>query len=127
MIIPFRDLSELQRLPYPERRHLPEVSAVYFLIGADEVISKQAENVLYIGETKNLRNRWSSHSMIRLAKHRRTSCDWVIAWIEAAPDERQMIELVCSLKWEPPYSRDMYALPSFNAQEQARYSNAGEG
>ena len=35
-------LSQLQRVPYTLRKQLLPISAVYFLIGADEVIQKPA-------------------------------------------------------------------------------------
>ncbi len=125
MNIPFRDLSDLQHIPHAERRDLPGLSAVYFLIGAGDVISKPAGSVLYVGETGNLRNRWRSHSINRLALYRSVSSDWVIAWIEVAPNERQMVELACLLKWQPPYSRDMYALPAVRAAEMRDKCGAG--
>jgi hypothetical protein len=41
-----------------ERRNLPEVRAVYFLF--------DGSNVIYVGRTDNLRNRWKTHGLNRL-------------------------------------------------------------
>jgi hypothetical protein len=43
IIVP--DLSQLRRIPYALRKQLPSISAVYFLIGAGEVIQKPAGGV----------------------------------------------------------------------------------
>jgi hypothetical protein len=110
MLLP-KDLSELQSLDHAERRQLPEVSAVYFVIGADEVIGAPAESVLYVGATQNLRKRFRTHTMNCLAKSRKSSSGWIIAWAEVSESERQALELACLLHWRPPYARDMYALP----------------
>lgn len=100
------DLKQLHCLPHVQRKQLPSVSAVYFLIGADEVIRKLDGSVLYVGCTQDLRKRWRSHTMNSLAKSRTVSGDWMIAWLEAAADERNAIELACAIKWQPPYSHD---------------------
>jgi excinuclease UvrABC nuclease subunit len=123
---PLEDLSELNSLDYADRRQLPEVSAVYFVIGADDVIDLPAESVLYVGETKNLRKRFRSHNMTHLAKHRKSSNGWLIAWAEVSEAERKALELACILHWRPHYSRDMHALPAMRlleAQAMARHSD----
>ena len=76
-----------------EKLNLPSICAVYFLLNRPQV------NVLYIGSTINLRQRWANHNVIW---SRRSDFDWLaqleIAWFEE-PDydlihslERQLIK-----------------------------------
>lgn len=46
---------QLSRIPFREYRNLPQASAVYFVV-ADATI-------VYVGQSDNLRNRWSAHHL----------------------------------------------------------------
>ena len=64
-------LETLPRLPFADRQHLPQVSAVYFALA-------DTGKVLYIGATEDVRRRWSSphHGEKQLVPH---GCAF-IAW-----------------------------------------------
>jgi hypothetical protein len=46
----------LPSCPIESRRYLPQIRAVYFLLGGDEI--------LYVGGTERLRGRWTSHAKV---------------------------------------------------------------
>lgn len=68
------DVSTLPSLSLSQKRELPEVPAIYFCIS-------ETEEILYIGRTKNLSNRWIAH-------HRYSELKGIkkvkLAWLEVS-------------------------------------------
>lgn len=54
------DLQDMPSLPFEEKRFLPNKAAVYFIIRDDG-------EVLYIGSTVRLKQRWEAHLQARKA------------------------------------------------------------
>lgn len=107
----FDDIKALPSLPYAERKLLPPVSAVYFLIGPDGP-RRIGNSVLYVGATQNLFARWRGHSLNGAIKAWGSQREMIIAWIEVEPERRRDVELEALIKYGPRYSNDMYALPA---------------
>jgi excinuclease UvrABC nuclease subunit len=73
------NLAELPSVAFEQRQALPECSAVYFLLSTDG-------EVVYIGRTRNLSNRFTRH-------HRRTQFESLkIAWLRVSVDELKDVE-----------------------------------
>jgi excinuclease UvrABC nuclease subunit len=70
------DPFALPSMPFEQRKALPRVPAVYFLIGGDS-------EVLYIGESYNLRSRWGHHHCLTDYEPEQ---ELRIAWIEIEDD-----------------------------------------
>lgn len=72
-------------LPYVSlsfRQGLPSIPAVYFVI-------QNNSEILYIGQSENLKNRWKNHG--KLAEIRKLGGDSRIAWLKA--DKASLAEL----------------------------------
>jgi len=76
------DINSLSRLPFAQKAELPVVSAVYLVVDI-------ADNLLYIGKAKNLRNRWKSHHRIEQFKELK---DLYILWVVVDSDDLSSFE-----------------------------------
>ncbi len=56
----FKDLIELPYIQFPETRNIPAAIGIYFVI-VWENTSRKRGDLLYIGETINLKKRWQGH------------------------------------------------------------------
>jgi GIY-YIG catalytic domain len=66
------DISCLPRVCFHEKQLLPDIAAVYFAVSA-------TEQILYVGETINLRQRWFNHH--RSDELTNLQCAWIV-WEE---------------------------------------------
>ncbi|WLT40670.1 GIY-YIG nuclease family protein (plasmid) [Synechocystis sp. B12] len=73
--------SGLPSLPLIERKSLPPVACVYFVVG-------QSNKLLYIGQTQDLLKRWNNHH--RLGQLLGIDPECRIAWLEV--DDRVAVE-----------------------------------
>jgi len=56
----FKDLIELPYIQFPETQNIPAAIGIYFVI-VWENTSRKRGDLLYIGETINLKKRWQGH------------------------------------------------------------------
>ena len=75
------------------RRILPEISAIYYVI-------LDGNTFFYIGQTRNLRNRWRSHELTRFLRHE--SNRFCIAWQSCWASELNLFEKY-AVGWFAPY------------------------
>lgn len=80
------DLLSLPSVNAADKKLLPAVSGVYFAIDADNCVQ-------YIGATKNLKRRWSGHSVLKTKKIEKISY-LVVETQQLAHIERQFIFLM---------------------------------
>lgn len=87
------DIPALPWLPLAQRSELPEVTAIYFVLDADNV-------VLYIGRTRSLQQRWVNHHRLQ---HFLPLADVRIAWLAVAERETLMeLERLSIVHFNPP-------------------------
>ncbi|HAG85809.1 MAG TPA: excinuclease ABC C subunit domain-containing protein, partial [Cyanobacteria bacterium UBA12227] len=93
MIITDIDPLTLPSLPLNERSHLPYCPAVYFVVANN--------NVLYIGQTANLHDRWLAHH--RWGQLKELNELVRIAWLECG-EHHLLTEIEAALisHFEPP-------------------------
>lgn len=89
-VLPYFD--DLPRVLGENARTLPNISAIYFVCAKPDI-------VIYIGETKALKNRWYEHpwrpQFLQAGK-------LYIAWLPAAPESRKIIEEAAIRRLAPP-------------------------
>lgn len=87
---------QLKRVLIPNRKKLPEIGAIYF------VISKK-EELLYIGQTENLKKRWHKHECgLELDRPKET----YVAWVKVEDgDYRKKLEKILIRKYKPLLNR----------------------
>lgn len=76
------DLANLPSMPLEQRWSLPTVQCVYFVLSSKN-------QVLYIGQTKNLANRWRTHTLYKALK---TLNNIRIVWMQIS-DESLLLEV----------------------------------
>ncbi|MEH2034034.1 MAG: GIY-YIG nuclease family protein [Nostoc sp.] len=66
------NLSDLPSLTLNEKNKLPEITSIYFVIS-------EKDEILYIGRTINLRQRWATHHRLTefLSQHETAKVSWV--------------------------------------------------
>lgn len=84
--------ATLPYVPFGNPAALPEISAVYFALSA-------SEDVLYIGMTNNLRDRWQGRYLAR--EMRELRCNR-IAWLSCSYEEAVHHERVMIRRFQPP-------------------------
>ena len=77
--------NSVPSLPIMERAKLPKVSAIYFVI-------TPSNKLLYIGQSKNLFNRWLQHH--RYQQFIEASPDTRVAWFEFDESDRECMPVV---------------------------------
>jgi hypothetical protein len=109
MTDPF-DPASLPSVPFTERKSLPAVTGVYFVLAADG-------SVAYIGKARSIRGRWQIHHReYHVSKMEGAS----IAWLELPSEEvalaveRQMID-----RFRPPLNNPKRPAYRGNAPKQA--------
>ena len=97
----------LPLLPLAERRFLPAIPAIYFCLDVDG-------NVLYVGGTSNLRQRWRAHHKYTHLK----SIDVRLAWLECS-DLCLLPEIESALidYFNPPLNRLSYSVGTKTATD----------
>lgn len=68
------DLSTLPSVAFTSKKTLPQCCGIYFVLNEDEI--------LYIGKTVNLLQRWKSHHKLEMIKEFENSDNFRIAWLE---------------------------------------------
>lgn len=87
------DIASLPSLAIPKRHKLPEISAVYFVLERDGKLE-------YIGQSKNLRQRWRDGH--RCCADLAAPTQARVAWLEIADEtERQILEKHLISKYQP--------------------------
>lgn len=74
-------LQEYQKLPncqFSDRDKLPECSGIYFAIAS--------ARVLYVGQAKNLRNRWQNHHRSHQLEGVNKKSEVQLFWLECHED-----------------------------------------
>lgn len=90
-------LQEFSTFPYlrlADRQRLPECCAIYFAIAR--------EQVLYVGQATNLRNRWQNHHRLSQLEAVNRRCEVKLFWLNCIQSqlnelERQYIEHYCPI------------------------------
>jgi excinuclease UvrABC nuclease subunit len=94
-VAPTVQIAHFPSMAYEERRDLPTIPALYFVVDS-------ARNVVYIGQTVNLRDRWKSHH--RAAQMERGG--YRIHWRVVENDiQRRHYEARCIEHFRPPWNR----------------------
>lgn len=81
----------LPSLPLSDKRLLPQVSGVYFVLDVNDVI-------LYIGQSGNVRSRWTAHDQLNAL---REAVRPRIHWCECEAGERIEAEDGCIYRFRP--------------------------
>lgn len=97
-------LESLPTVSLKDRKKFPGVACIYFLCTLEG-------QVLYVGRTENLAQRWSSHHCYKRLRSDLISFDRVkIAWLEVYPEVANFMQLFNELEakfiqWHrPPYN-----------------------
>jgi hypothetical protein len=98
---------DLPFVPLRDRKNLPAVSGIYFVISRREI--------LYVGQSKNILIRWLSHSIYDLALPYVTP---VIAWLPAKSEFLDEYENYFISRLKPFFNYD----PSTKRRSKYRYS-----
>lgn len=79
----FKDLIELPYIQFPETQNIPAAIGIYFVI-VWENISRERGDLLYIGETINLKKRWQGHHHVKKIRRvlEKNNCIIDIYWHE---------------------------------------------
>lgn len=80
-------LQEYQKLPnckFSDKDKLPECSGIYFAIARDRV--------LYVGQAKNLRNRWQNHHRSHQLEGVNKKCEVKLFWLECHEHQLNALE-----------------------------------
>lgn len=96
---PLVDLAALPRLRYTDRRHMPQVPAVYFVIDGNRV--------LYVGMSFRLWSRWASGTHQIGAFLHSFRIDFEVAWLEVAESEAcsiRRLERIYLHHFQPPFN-----------------------
>ncbi|WP_206603104.1 Arm DNA-binding domain-containing protein [Leptolyngbya ohadii] len=100
------DVSRLPSLSLADKEYLPTISGVYFLL------NKYGE-VLYIGQSTNICDRWKSHGWSEDIRE-----GLRIAWLAIpAKDLLLVIETALIAAFRPPYNKDFRGLKDDNGNE----------
>ena len=75
---------------------LPPISAVYRVWHQNQVI--------YIGQAKNLRKRWKSHHILQKLVYK-YGTDWTIDWVEIAPSNLDRAEAFAYRYYQPEFNQ----------------------
>ncbi len=113
----------LPSLPLAHRKQLPDVSAVYFCLGADE-------ELLYIGQTSSLYWRWGVRHHPKLVLCRKLGMKY-LAWLVVEPCgnnisnrwQRLNIERELIRRFDPPLNMNTTTLFS---KREAKYAEVRE-
>ena len=85
-------LLALPFVPFNERKHLPRLTAIYFVLNA-------AGTVLYVGQSINLAVRWAAHHRAaKLTEHQATRIAWLVMEDETLLNA---IEAACIAYFDP--------------------------
>lgn len=109
------DIHSLPSLPIPERYNLPLIGSVYFVLS-------EGDEVLYIGKTKRLFQRWKAHECCaELDNPKRAR----IAWLEVEDEiERCSLEKELISKYCPRLNRNSKPIQKpIRRQECSDFSN----
>lgn len=104
------DLKQLLRVRFEDRKDLPTVSAIYF------VLTEVDNGCLYIGQATNLFNRWrgQSHHLANILTM--LPSIW-IAWIEAPTPVLLDLEEALISRFNPPLNFQLRKNPYYESRE----------
>ena len=91
-------INEVLQLPkvfFAERRVLPRISAVYFVLDG----KRQA---FYVGQSKDIRGRWARHHLRKEVSKLENAC---IYWLEAPHEKLLDVEKTCIQKLLPSFNQ----------------------
>ena len=89
-------LLALPFVPFNERKRLPRLTAIYFVLNADGT-------VLYVGQSINLALRWAAHHRTdKLINHQATRIAWLVM---EDPAMLNVVESACIAYFEPLCNR----------------------
>lgn len=110
-----KDIFSLDNVPYNERRFLPDSPGVYLFV--------DGASVLYVGQSKNIRSRCSSHPK---AKEVSALSDMKIYWIQCRSIEMRFIERLLMCLYCPTLNRQEIhgGVPLISAAKINEFANA---